>query len=87
MIVKDIIEAWLIANNPTESQRILAEFRGKICDDCSSKKMFLIPYCSECNCPIGKKIFTNNFNPCPLKKWEYIDKNYFNPTKEKKTLL
>ena len=35
---KEIIEAWIIAGNPTDAQRELAEARGKICDECPSKK-------------------------------------------------
>ena len=35
---KQIIEAWIIAGNPTDAQRQLAEARGAICDECPSKK-------------------------------------------------
>jgi hypothetical protein len=89
---KQIIEAWIIAGNPTPTQRELAEARGKICDECPSKKRMFKEkqwgeYCGECGCPIGKKIFTNDFNPCPLKKWEEVDDKYYPNTKKKKTLF
>lgn len=86
---KQIIEAWIIAGEPTEAQRELAEGRGAICDECPSKvKSTLWDYkCNECGCPIGKKIFTNEYNPCPLKKWKDIDESYFPNTKKNKTLF
>jgi hypothetical protein len=89
MNFKQIIEAWSISNNPNERQLKLAELRGRICDDCDSKNSILkkIPFCTECGCPLSKKIFTNDFNPCPLKKWKEVDDKYFNPTKQKKTLV
>jgi len=44
--------------------------------------------CGECGCPITKKIFSNDFNDCPLKKWEEVDTTYqtFKP-KSIKSLL
>jgi hypothetical protein len=64
MNVKQIIEAWIISFNPTSQQRELAEIRGKVCDECPSKIMVInMATCKECGCPIGKKIFTNDFNP------------------------
>jgi hypothetical protein len=35
---KEIINAWVIAKNPTPEQKILAEKRYTICDICPSKK-------------------------------------------------
>jgi hypothetical protein len=90
---KQIIEAWIIAGNPTDAQRELAELRGKICDKCPSKKVVtkklqLGTICNECGCPIAKKIFTNEYNPCPLFKWAEIDRLYFpEKTKKSKTLF
>jgi len=89
---KQIIEAWIIAGNPTEAQRQLAEVRGAICDECPSKKSLFenkkwSEVCSECGCPIAKKIFTNDYNPCPLKKWEEVDTPFYPNTKKKKTLF
>ena len=42
MNFKEIIEAWIIAGNPTYAQKELAEKRGTICDDCPSK-IFTLP--------------------------------------------
>ena len=62
---KQIIEAWIIAGNPTPAQKELAEARGKICDECPSKKRMFKEkqwgeYCGECGCPIGKKILPSS---------------------------
>ena len=85
MNFKQIIEAWIISFNPTSQEKELAEARGKICDECPSKAFILnVAGCKECGCPIGKKIFTNDYNPCPLSKWEEIDKPFF---KRKTTLV
>jgi hypothetical protein len=83
MNFKEIIKAWTISFNPTELQKNLAEERGKICDECSSKLLIagIMPLCKECGCPIGKKIFTDSYNPCSLKKWEKVDIEYFSESK------
>lgn len=77
-----IIEAWKIANKPTQKQSELAQLRAEICNTCPSKKEFLkekkwTAVCTECGCPISKKVFTNQQNPCPLEKWKEVDKSYF----------
>lgn len=92
MNFKEIIEAWVIANNPTELQLELAEKRNTICDTCPSKKTItkklkIGVVCGECGCPIPKKIFTNSYNPCPLEKWKEVDDDYFLSRKSSKTLL
>jgi len=85
MNIREIIDAWIIAHNPTDRQKKLAELRGEFCVDCSARTLKLkIPFCDKCGCPISKKIFTNTYNPCPLKKWGEVDKPYM---KQKKTLL
>ena len=35
---KEIINAWVIAKNPSDEQKILAEKRYNVCDECPSKK-------------------------------------------------
>jgi hypothetical protein len=90
--VKEIIEAWIISHNPTKSQLERANDRGVICDECPSKKTTFkdkkwSAFCSECGCPISKKIFTNSYNPCPLKKWELSDKKYEDSLKKDKTII
>jgi hypothetical protein len=92
MNFKEIIKAWIIAGNPTPAQQTLAEARGKICDECPSKKVITDKLkigivCGECGCPIAKKIFTDEFNPCDLKKWAEVDDLYYPNTKKNKTLF
>jgi hypothetical protein len=90
---KKIYSAWIIAYNPNPSQKLLAEKRNEICESCPSRKVLtnklkLGVVCGECGCPISKKIFSNDFNDCPLKKWEEVDTTYqtFKP-KSIKSLL
>lgn len=90
--IKTILEAWAISYNPTEKENELAIARLKICDNCSSKKELikkvqLLVVCSECGCPLVKKIYTNSYNACPLMKWGEVDEKYFPPQKSKKTLV
>lgn len=91
MDIRKIIEAWTISHNPTERQVELAQKRSEICKECPSMKQVFskewTSYCGECGCPISKKIFTNNYDECPIGKWGDIDKNYFGGIKETKTLL
>lgn len=90
---KKILEAWKISANPTDKQSELAKKRLEICDICPSKKEILkgktwSHICSECGCPINKKIFTNQYNECPLDKWKDVDVQYFKLIeKNKKTIL
>jgi hypothetical protein len=88
-----IVEAWRIAKNPSKTQSELAINRAKICNDCPSKKTItkhlgeIGVICGECGCPIGKKVFTNVENPCPLKKWDKVDRNYFGDIKKNNSLI
>jgi len=84
MNIKKILEAWVISFNPTPKQQEQAELRCEICENCPSNKTIIIPICTECGCPIAKKAFTNDFNPCPLLKWGEIDEPYM---KKSKTLV
>lgn len=89
--IKEIIDAWVISNNPNENQLNKSIERGNICEICPSKKVIiksirLATICGECGCPISKKIFSLDYNPCPLKKWEEVDKKYFIEQKNIKTL-
>jgi hypothetical protein len=79
--VFEIFNAWITSLNPTEDQLILAQHRAAICKDCEHKQQFikdlkLAIICNLCGCPIQKKIFSNKNNPCPLKKWEEVDKKF-----------
>jgi hypothetical protein len=78
---KKIYNAWLTSYFPNETQKLLAEKRNEICESCPSRKILtdiskLGVICGECGCPITKKIFSNDFNDCPLKKWEEVDTTY-----------
>lgn len=84
--IKKIIDAWLISANPSESQKELAELRGAVCKDCESNTNVGFHICSECGCPIAKKIFTDEFNACPLGKWKEIDDKFFPNRKKNRTI-
>jgi hypothetical protein len=90
----EIINAWKIAYNPSDTQYKLALERSSICDTCPSKKIItkifkLGVICVECGCPIEKKIYSIKENACPLGKWKNIDAKYFNNSQFKinKTIL
>jgi hypothetical protein len=92
MDIKEIINSWIISSNPNEEQKNQANQRGSICEVCPSKKVIsrffkISTVCGECGCPISKKIFSPQHNPCPLKKWEDIDKKYLKVEKKTKTLF
>jgi len=79
---KQIITAWITSIKPSADQKQMAEKRKEICSVCPSKKDIFkekewSSVCSECGCPISKKIFTTEYNPCPLKKWGEVDDLYF----------
>jgi hypothetical protein len=86
----EIIKAWKIANNPSDSQYQLALQRSEICENCPSKKTITKIFklgiiCGECGCPIEKKVYSIKENACPLGKWKDIDSNYFKNIEFKKT--
>ena len=92
MNIREIIEAWMIAGNPTKIQEEIAEKRLEICEKCEFKKEIIKSIkisniCSECGCPIHKKVFTNSYDPCPVHKWSEIDQPYFLSRKTNKTLF
>lgn len=92
MNISEIIEAWIISGKPTKIQKQLAYDRANICESCEFKKelvkgLKISTICSECGCPISKKIFTNNFDPCPKHKWSEIDEPYFSKRKNNNTLF
>lgn len=92
MNIPEIIEAWIIAGNPTKVQKELSEKRLEVCNGCEIRKEIIknvkiSQICGKCGCPIQKKVFTNGFDPCPLHKWGDIDEPYFEKRKSNKTLL
>lgn len=79
---KKIIKAWVVAANPSPSQKELAERRMEICNGCEHKKIItkklnIGVVCGECGCPLNKKIFTMKNDSCPLNKWLEVEKDYF----------
>jgi hypothetical protein len=97
---KEIFDAWVESANPSKERQLQADERAHICrGDKSTPKcenyVELIEnkkwsaYCDGCGCPIDKKIFSGKVNPCPLEKWDEIDKKYntYIGVKHKKTLL
>lgn len=88
--VREIAESWIIANNPSDNQLELAEARLDICKGCDKMvKGTLVEFkCSECGCPIHKKIFSPKFDACPLHKWlEVESSDVFGNTRKKDTSL
>lgn len=96
----EILTAWITSANPSETSKKLAEDRLKICvgDETNKrcnqytemiKNKRWSAVCKGCGCPIDKKVFSNKINPCPLGKWEEVDKkhNTYIKVKEEKTLL
>jgi hypothetical protein len=78
---KKIYKAWITSYFPNETQKLLAEKRNEICEACPSRKVLIDKLklgvvCGECGCPLTKKIFSNDFNDCPLKKWKEVDTIY-----------
>lgn len=79
--IKDILDSWITSFNPTDGEISRANDRYDVCSNCPSrqelirnKKWTLI--CGECGCPLSKKIYSSVTNPCPLKKWEDVDKKH-----------
>lgn len=73
--ISEIFNSWITAASPDENQRKVAEYRISVCDGCSSKAhndTLNFFYCSECGCPLSKKVFSPKPGPeaCPLAKWE-----------------
>lgn len=85
--VKTIVNAWVTSFNPSDDERKLAEDRYSICKECPKikfKKIIQSEVCTECGCPISKKIFTLvDDNTCPLGKWNEVDEEFRKTKKHK----
>ena len=75
-------------------QEELAKLRLEICLECEFRKEVVkglkwSTLCGKCGCPLNKKVFSPNYNPCPLKKWDSVDSSYLEPfeDKNKNTLI
>ena len=91
---QEIFDAWVIAKNPTELQKSMANDRLDICKTCEYRKETLkgikwSTVCKLCGCPLSKKVFSPIFNPCPKDKWEEVDSKYIKrvPKKTKDTII
>lgn len=71
----EIITAWWRAKNPTPEQSQLAKKRLEICMKCEylTKVPVVDMVCSECGCPMDKKIFSPNVGACRIGKWDIVD--------------
>jgi hypothetical protein len=88
----EIVNAWITAANPNETQTELAKKRLDICMECNFRKEVILKkkwsaICGPCGCPIKKKIFTNQFGSCPKQKWDNIEESYKTILKEKKSSI
>lgn len=72
--ISEIFQAWVAAANPTPEQLEIAHYRSSVCDTCEKKshvKAINSFICSECGCPLSKKVFSpKGPEACPLAKWE-----------------
>jgi hypothetical protein len=91
---KEIFDAWKISHNPTIKQEELAKLRLNVCLGCEFRKEIVkglkwSALCGKCGCPLNKKVFSPNYNACPIKLWGEVDSNYLEPfkTKDKNTLI
>lgn len=85
---KEIFESWKTSFKPTPEQEELAQKRLSVCLDCEYRKEVLkginwSAYCGHCGCPINKKVFSKNYNPCTKKKWKDVDSEYITPIQDK----
>lgn len=93
MDIKEIIQAWSLKISAPNDVVELAEKRATICKNCEHAKQGIkgkdwTYYCGKCGCPIAGKTFSPKQNPCPLEKWEEVDKEYFSKkVKTTKTLI
>ena len=72
--IKKISKAWFDSYFGSNQQKELSQKRLSICDGCPERTTatigFTFPICAQCGCPLQKKIFSSNFNDCPLGKWK-----------------
>jgi hypothetical protein len=88
--IKEIAQAWIIAANPSVQQKELAQQRYNICLGCKyygkSRPITGEEYCTDCLCPLEKKIFSPKENACPKNFWLEVETPYFKK-KNNKTLI
>jgi hypothetical protein len=88
--IKEIAQSWIIAANPSETEKNLAKERYNICLECpfysAKRKITGDEFCKDCGCPISKKIFSPEFDACPQHKWLEVEKKHISP-KNKKSIV
>lgn len=86
--ISEIAIAWITAANPTPEQKELAEKRYQICKGCehfgAPGSIRRYEHCKSCGCPLGKKIFSQEFDACPKHHWLEVETPHF---KTKKSIL
>jgi hypothetical protein len=88
--IKEIAQSWIIAFNPTARQKELAQQRYNICVGCKyygeARAITGEEYCTDCSCPLDKKVFSPKTDACPQHFWLEVEEEYFKE-KNTKTLL
>jgi hypothetical protein len=83
----EIFNAWKRSKNPTEIERANSQERLLICQGDADnsgcehyteilKKKSWSAICGSCGCPINRKIFSMESEPCPKGKWKEVDAKY-----------
>jgi hypothetical protein len=68
--IKEIIQSYAAAMNPTPEQKYIAEIRLHTCMNCEFWKSDPIEHCSICGCATKGKVFTpKGQEACPKGKW------------------
>lgn len=72
--IEEIFKSWIIAANPSEAQKEVAQHRIEICNECPHRNHIkhLNAYtCGLCGCPLTKKIYSPaGPEACPDKRWQ-----------------
>jgi hypothetical protein len=88
MNIVEIARAWRKSYFHNDNEEKMANARLQICNNCKEMKEILtINYCGKCGCNINKKVYSPDFNKCPLKKWKEVDSEFFIGKKKDTTLL
>lgn len=68
--IKEIVQSYAIALNPTEEQKYIATIRLKTCMDCEFWSSTPFDRCTICGCATKGKVFTpKGSEACPKGKW------------------
>lgn len=86
--LKEIAKSWLIAARPTSLQKEIAQKRYNTCLQCEyynpSRVLTHDEHCSDCGCPLSKKIFSPKYNACDQGYWQSTDDQYLDEYFRKK---